>query len=371
VTIGSSFARLLAAMLITGYMGSAMAAPRFKLAAGPERGTQYQVAKEFARLVARPADVEIDVGASAGAVDNLQRLRDEPGMRFALLPSDTMHAYMDAAARGNVDATLFVAPLRVVAPLYEEHLYFIARSDSALNSVHDIRDARINVGPLGSSSALSATTLFRLMFGNPMADDRTGFLGHEEALAKLITDKTVDVVAMVGEQPAKLLADMRPEARRYVKLLRFDAAHPTAAAALKVYSASAVRPASYPNLLSDNLPTVALRIYLVAYMLRPAELDVPVGRLTQALCQNLPRLKAEGHPVWREVELAGKITLQVPSADGNPQVREMDLSEPALAVGWHYAKASQRELRRCSNASAAAPPGDVCSQQDRVLGLCE
>jgi hypothetical protein len=362
--------RLLAAAIAV-QAGWAVAAPGFKLAAGPERSAEYQLAREFARLVARPADVDLEVVTTAGAVDSLQRLRDEPGVRFALLPSDTMHAYLDAAGRGNIDATLFVAPLRVVAPLHEEHLYFIARSDSALRAVHDIREARINVGPLGSSSALSVTTLFRLMFGTPVADDRISFLTHEEALVKLITDKTVDVVALLAEQPARLLADMRPEARRYVKLLKFDAAHPTAGTALKVYSASAVRPASYPNLLSDDLPSVALRTYLVAYALRAAETDGPVGRLTQSLCQNLPRLKAEGHPLWREVELAGRLALQIPSAEGNPQLREVDLSEPALAPGWNYAKTSQRELRRCSNASAIAPPGEVCSQQDRVLGLCQ
>lgn len=363
--------RLLVALLLATLAATSTAAPRFKFAAGPERSAQFQMAREFARLVARPADVDLEVIASAGAVDSLQRLRDEPGMRFALLPSDTLHAYLDAAARGNADATLFVAPLRVVAPLNEEHLYFIARSDSALNAVHDIRDARINVGPLGSSSALSATTLYRLMFGAPVADDRLSFLAHEDALIRLITDKTVDVVALLGEQPLRLIADMRPEARRYVKLLRFDAAHPSAAAALKVYASSTLRPASYPNLLSDDLPSVALRSYLVAYGLRAGEMEGPVGRLAQALCQNLPKLKAEGHPLWREVELSGRVTIQVPSADGQPTIRELDLSEPLLAPGWHYAKAAQRELRQCSNASAVPPPGEICSQQDRVLGLCQ
>lgn len=341
--------RFLVAILVALQALAAQAAPRYKLAAGPERGAQLQVARDIARVIARAADLEIEAVATAGAVENLQRLRDDPAMRFALLPSDTMHAYLDAAARGNADANLFVAPLRVVAPLYEEQIYFIARSDSALNAVHDIRDARINVGPLGGGSALSVTTLFRLMFGAPVADDRLSFLGHEEALVKLITDKTVDVVALLAEQPAKLLADMKPEARRYVKLLRFDPAHPSAAAALKVYSASAVRPASYPNLLSDDLPSVAVRTYLVAYSLRGSDLDAALARLTQALCQSLPRLKAEGQPQWREV----------------------DVGQGELAAGWFYARAAQRELRRCNDASALPPPGEVCSQQDRVLGLCQ
>lgn len=340
--------RLLLAVLLALPAGAAVAATQLKFAAGPERSAQFQIARDIARFVARAADIDLEVVATLGAVDNLQRLRDDAAMRFALLPSDTMHAYLDAAARGNADANLFVAPLRVVAPLYEEQIYFIARSDSVLNAVHEIKDARINVGPLGGGTALSVTTFFRLMFGAAIADDKLSFLPHEDALVKLITDKTVDVVAVLAEQPAKLLADMRPEARRYVKLLRFDAAHPSAAAIQGVYGASSLRPASYPNLLSDDLPAVSLRTYLVAYSVRSGDLDAQLARFTRTLCQNLPRLKAEGHPQWHEVEIA----------------------HAALGPGWFYAKAAARELRRCTDASTAPQQGDVCSQQDRVLGLC-
>lgn len=349
---------------------SAVSGPlTFRLAAGPENAAPFQLARELAAKLKTP-ELELVAVPSAGAVDNLQRLRDDPATRFALLPADTAHAYLDAAARGNADATLFVAPLRVVAPLFEEYIYFIARSDSALKAVHDIRDARINVGPLGSSSALSVTNLYRLLFGAPAADDKLSFLPHDEALVKLITDKTVDVVALLAEQPARLLADMRPEARKYVKLLRFDAAHPTAPAALRVYKTAALHPASYPNLLSDDLPAVAQRTYLVAHMQRTAEMEEAVSRLTRALCANLARLKGEGHPLWREVELTGKLSLQIPSAEGRPQIRDLELSEPELAVGWYYAKAAQRELRHCSDTTAVPVGGEVCTQQDRVLGLC-
>ena len=61
------------------------------------------------------------------------------------------------------------------------------------------------------------------------------FLSNEDALVKLTGDKSIDVAVVVAGQPAKLLADMKPEARALIKLLKFDAEHPPSKAALKTY----------------------------------------------------------------------------------------------------------------------------------------
>jgi TRAP-type uncharacterized transport system substrate-binding protein len=340
---------LLLAAALLALAPSALAAGRAKLITGPERGVQPQIGRDIAKFVGRAADLDIEVVPAAGPPETLQRLREEPGIRLALLQSDAAQAYLDAAARGNPEAGQLLAPLRVIAPLYDEELYFVARSDSAFSTVHDIRDARINVGPLKSGSALSATTLYRLLFDAPLADDKASFLGHEDALVKLITDQTIDVVVLVSHQPARLLAAMKPEARRFVKLLRFDASQPGSAAALRIYGASTVRATSYPNLLSEDVPSLATRIYLVGYAARRGESEAQLARVARAWCQNFARLKAEGPALWRDMELA----------------------PPELRPGWHFAKAAARELALCAGGTPAALPADTCSQQERVLGLCE
>ena len=43
-------------------------------------------------------------------------------------------------------------------PLYNEEIYFITRADSPLNYVHEIKDAKINAGPLLSGTAMVSTT---------------------------------------------------------------------------------------------------------------------------------------------------------------------------------------------------------------------
>ena len=67
------------------------------------------------------------------------------------------------------------------------------------------------------------------MFGAPLPDANASFLSNEEALVKLISDKSVDVVVVVAGQPAKLLVDMKPEARKLIKLLKFDPDNPASA----------------------------------------------------------------------------------------------------------------------------------------------
>ena len=164
----------------------------------------------------------------------MRRLRHEPGVRLALVQSDVYQAFVDQDASGNPEAgALTRRPLRVVMPLYDEEIYFIVRADSPPESIDQIRDARINVGPLLSGTAMTATTLYRQMFGRVLPDAQASYLGNEEALVKLTGARSVDVVVVVAEQPARLLADMTPQARDFVKLLGFDAAPPAGQAALR------------------------------------------------------------------------------------------------------------------------------------------
>ncbi len=328
------------------------AAEEVRLLTGPQASTQHQIGGELAWHLAPFADMPLAVVPMAGPTDILQRLRDATrqgsGMNLALLQADVAQIYLLAAERGNANAAAWLAPLRVVAPLYSEELHFIVRSDSDLTTVQDIRDARINVGPVTGGTALSVATLYRLLFDAAPAPDKLSRLGHAEALAKLLTDQSIDVVALLADQPAPLLANMKPEARRFIRLLKFDREHPTGEAVQRVYGVSALRAASYPNLLGEDVPTLAVRLYLVAGGQREDEDGERLRRLVGAYCQELPRLKSDGHPKWRE----------------------LDPGLPALAPGWHYAKATAAGLARCMGVAENAIP-DTCLPQEQALGLCD
>ena len=221
VTLHRIAAALVATALI-GYTTLAHGAAAFKIVTASERGTYIQIGQDLARYIAPLADIQLDALPSAGSAENVRRLRYEPGVKLALVQSDVYQAFLDQAAAGNAQARDLIQPLRVVMPLYNEEIYFVVRADSPLNYVHDIRGLRISAGPVGSGTALTTTTLYKLMFNEPLADANATFQSNEDGLAKLVTDRSVDVVAIIAGQPAKLLTDMKPESRKYVKLLRFD-----------------------------------------------------------------------------------------------------------------------------------------------------
>ena len=325
----------------------------YKIVTASERGTYIQIGRDLARFVAPSAGLSLEPLPSAGSAENVVRLRREEGVKLALVQSDVFQAFVDLAAAGNAEAAQLIRPLRVVLPLYNEEIYFIVRSDSPLKFVHEIKDARINAGPLRSGTAMSTTTLYRLMFGSALPDAQASYLSNEDALSRLVSDRSLDVVVVVAGQPAKLLADMKPEARQLIRLLRLDAQHPSARQALRTYFPVTVRQSSYPNLLTEDLPGLAVRAYLVTYDYRTAHTTGNLARFARALCEQHPTLQAQGHPKWREVSM----------------------QLPPLGEGWRYLPATERALRNCRPGAAApastpGPSSARCSQQERVLGLC-
>jgi len=78
-----------------------------------------------------------------------------------------------------------------------------------MSFIHEIKNKRLSVGAIGSGTALSATTLYRLMFGEAVRDGNAQYLSNEEALVALTVSKTIDVAVIVAGQPAKLFVDMR------------------------------------------------------------------------------------------------------------------------------------------------------------------
>ncbi len=344
---------LAAGMLCHG--SAAVAAVEYKIVTASERGTYIKIGRDLAQFVAPAADIKLDAVPSAGSAENVRRLRYEPGVKLALVQSDVYQSFLDIAVGGNAAARTLIRPMRVIMPLYNEEIYFIVRADSERNYVHEIKQAKINAGESGSGTALTSATLYRLMFGEAMPDASASYLPNEEALAKLVTDKTIDVVAVVAGQPAKLLVDMKPESRQLIKLLKFDPNHPSSAAVLKTYFPATVRASSYPNLLTTDLPGLAVKAFLVTYDFQLGDTESHLRQLARSLCQNFSTLQEKGHPKWREVELA----------------------LPELGRGWFYYAPTARELRACiaGEAKLGTPvksrPPKACSQQERILGLCK
>jgi len=329
--------------------GGAVAAADYKIVTANEKGTYFAIGVDLAKYVAPEATIKLEVLPTAGSAANVKHLRYDPGVKFAIVQADVYQAFLDRAAGGNKEASTIIRPLRVILPLYNTEIHYIVRADSPLNYLHDIRNAKINGGLLGSGAALITHTLYRMMFDAPIPEANDSFLSNEEALVKLIGDKTVDLVVVAAGQPAPLIANMKPEAQKFIKLLKFDPAHPSSKLPLTVYSHSVVSVSSYPNLLKEDFTTVSVGAFLVTYDYNLAFTVGHLIRFARSLCQNFPTLQAQGHPKWREVSL----------------------SLPTLGPGWIYYPPTTREIRAClAKTKTPAKSSRKCSAEERILGFC-
>lgn len=290
--------------------------------AAPDRRIARQFGDDLVRLVAPEAKL-VDLPALLAPRPAAKaRPRAAPGLKFALVRSDRVQSLLDQATPGSTRARALVRPLRVVLPLYGEDVHFIARADAPFDFVHQVRDARINVGPPGSPDAVSVAALYRRMFGAALPVASASFLAPDAALADLAGARSVDVVVIIGGQLPERLAALNPEARRHFKLLRVD---PGAAATKASYGRATLPAGPSASRPPTDPPGLALRSYLVTRDDGLPRTQAQLRQFARALCRNLPRLQADGQAGWREVSLA----------------------LPELDPGWRYAVSTAGEMRRC------------------------
>jgi len=354
--------------MIAGWLGLMLACSmasaeptHYKIVTGPERGTYIQIGADLSKWVADPAGIDLEVMPSKGSAENVQRLRFESGVKLALVQSDVYQAYLDMANSGNADAGVAIRPLRLIMPLYDEEINFVVRADSPIKNINEIKDKNISVGLLGSGTAQSATTIYRLMFGQPIPDQNAQHLSNEDALAALIVKK-IDVAVVVVGQPAKLFTDMNPDLLQQLRLLRVDPNAPETARAEQTYFPATIHTSSYPGWLKEDVPTFTVKAFLVTYDYGLRDTVNNLARFADSLCTNFDNLQEHGHPKWKQVKL----------------------ELPSLGKGWQYYGPVEKHLRACiahrmattNTASPAqtadkAPAKPNCTDEARVLMLCK
>jgi len=338
----------------------AQAAAEFKIATADKRGTYFAIGTDLAKYVAPGADISLELMPTDGSAANIRHLRFDPAVQLAIVQADVYQAFVDRGNEGKeTEAARIISPLRVILPLYNTEIHYIARADAPYNYLHDLKDAKINGGLVGSGAAFITHTLYRMMFGGPMPEADATFMPNDEALVKLITDKSIDVAVVAAGQPAPIIANMKPEAQKFIKLLKFDPKHPSSKRPLSIYAQSTVRAASYPNILSEDFTTISVGAFLVTYDYKVEATTQYLVRFARSLCQNFDTLQKSGHPKWREVSLA----------------------LPELNKGWTYYPPIARELRSCmaQQAKAGKPtparagkptPAKACTPEEKILGFC-
>jgi TRAP-type uncharacterized transport system substrate-binding protein len=258
----------------------------------------------------------------------------DPARSLAIVHADLPEVLAMAGERTDVATDAAMRTLRVIMPLHRDQIYFIVRADSKFEFIDDIVDARINLGPPQSEAARTAAALYRLLSGTSVTAANTTFLPAEDALVRLVSDGSLDVVVLVATPPARLLAEMKPESRQYIKLLKVDRNHPSTRRVLAAYTPATISAAMYPNIVGADIPGFAVANYLVTSAAETGDSARSLSRFAESLCRNAGPMQRVANARWGDVPmtfppLGNGWRYYPPTLDG---LRVCGVTEPALGT---------------------------------------
>ena len=333
---------LMCLIITLNYNGTLRASTTYKIVTGSKTGTYIEIGKDLAKYVAQDAGFNLEVRQSAGSQDNLRRLREEPGVKFAIVQHDIYHAYKGKARKGDPKAEWLINKLRVILPLYNEEVHIIVRANSNMTYFRDIEDKIINFGPPKSGTELTVSVLYHFMFGHHVPEEKAKHFTVKEALKEL-AKKEIDVVVYVAGQPTNLFKDENPKLYKFLQVNPNDRAFEKIR---KLYPLSKLKQRSYPQILKKDLSTLTVKAFLITFNFR-SEARAEFAAFARSLCRNFARIQEQGHEKWKEVSLP----------------------LPPLPGGWAYYDATENILASCGKREPL-PDKIQCDPIDRILGLC-
>ena len=211
-------------------------------------------------------------------------------------------------------------PVVVIAPLYTEDLLAIARADSPMRHLHELRQKRIDVGPADGGRAAAARALYGRMFDAPLPRVGSSALDATESLRRLARGEGLDAVLLVGSQVEAAWARLTPDERRALKPLSLASDDPASVRAARGYLS--VKRRAGPNGMADEpFSSLAALDFLVvtgsAEQLTPTN-SPWLAAAAASLCHRLAALQREGDPKWREVTAGLQLPLALPHVRANP-----------------------------------------------------
>ena len=261
--------------------------------AGDEAGSEIELAAEMAELFANDSPFRVVPVPGDSGLNNISRLLHDPHIDAGFVSTDVLADTETQSSMPNLAESL-----QVVARLCPQEVHILARA--GIDSLADVAGKKVNFGPVGGSSAVTARTLFRALNieVEPVALD-------SRAAVEQLKQGAIAATVFVGAKPMPLIAGI--PANRGLHLLPV-----TFGAGLEaVYLPTGFDHDDYPNLIEmeTEIPSVATGVALLAAASKddPGHAD-RVAQLVDTLFSHFGELKKDGrHPKWREINLAASL----------------------------------------------------------------
>lgn len=285
------------------------------IATGGTGGVYYPLGGALARIYTREIPrVTASAQATVASVFNVQAVYQGKA-DVAFTQADV--AYL-AYSSGTPAVPRPHTSLRGMAVLYVNTVQIVARADSDIRSVRDLKGKRVGVGAPGSGTEFAARIIIEA-HGLNYHDVKADFLSFAEVAAQL-QDRTLDAGFLVASYPVAALTDaattvgvrMIPIERDAIGRIRDE---------YPFFKPVAIPKDTYRGLTAD-LPTLGVDNLLVCR----AELPEPlVYQLTRVLFESLPELIGT-HSAARNIDPNDASSTPIPLHPGAARYyRELEL----------------------------------------------
>jgi TRAP transporter TAXI family solute receptor len=261
------------------------------LIAGPPAGSETVLAADMASLFADDAALHVLPMLGDAGAGNIALLLNDPHVDIAFVSTD-------ALAEAEAASGSFAERLELVARLYPQEVHVLARAD--IGSLADLAGKKVNFGPAGSGSAITAASLFKAL-GIAVEPSRLDAGASLEQLKQ----GAISASVIVGGKPSPLVSGIPANFGIHLLPIPFGASLEAA------YLPTHFEADDYPNLVQpgEELPAVATGMVLLTAKSK-SDPGAPerVARFVDTLFSRFAELQApDRHPKWREVNLAASL----------------------------------------------------------------
>jgi TRAP transporter TAXI family solute receptor len=261
-----------------------------KVLTGSARGAYYPLGIALADNIGRTLNVKTSVEATKGPVESLSLLQAGSG-EIAFTLGDSLFA----AWKGSEEAG-FKTPLdrlRGVAAVYPSYIQIVARADSGIRTLADLKGKRISVGAPKSPLELNARTIFAAAGLSYKDLAKTEYLPLGESI-ELMKEGQIDCMLQAAGLGTSTLRDLAKVQPIVVVPIPADVIQKADDPAY----IRAVIPADTYRGQTTDVPTAAVQNYLVTHDGVSAEV---VYGMTKALWAGLDQLVA-AHPEAKAID---------------------------------------------------------------------
>lgn len=196
--------------------------------------------------------------SSRGSVDNVNAIIS--GLRSSGFAQSDV-AFWAYTGTGTMAGKPPAKDLRTIAALFAEHVHLIARADSGINSVADLKGKRVSLDEPGSGTYVDAKLI--LEANGLSTSDVTAEALKPTAASEALRNKKIDAYFIVAGYPTGAVVELASAER--IKLVPIDG--PGAAklvSAHKFFSASAIPEGTYDKVPAANTIAVGAQWFTSA-----------------------------------------------------------------------------------------------------------